>query len=516
MVVDGVEGGDLVAALDLEGIEASTGSACTTGSVDPSHVLLAMGISETQAHGSLRLTLGPGTTRGGHRAHDRDRRGLRGPSAHLGPRRGGDGRVTRIVAAMSGGVDSSVAAALLAREAGEDEVIGVWMRTHGDLPEGYELSRSCCSPDAADDARRVAQLLGIPFYILNVEREFGARVIDTFVDAYLDGATPNPCQACNQYIKFDELLRRGLAAYGADAVATGHYARLEHRDGRWRLMRAADANKDQTYFLWVLDQHQLARTRFPLGEMTKPAVRALAADLTLPTAHKPESQEICFVPLGDYRELLEERRGYAGEPGPIIDADGTQVGTHTGYAHYTVGQRHGLGVALGEAVYVREVRPSSNTVVIGRRQEVAQRTFSVDGGRFVAGEPPSRAFRRIGSDPSSGAGRAGRDHHGRPRPVRRRDGGAGLGPGARPGCRAVRRRGVPRRGPHRASTGLTAAGVPLAAMGAAPRAREPARLRCHPRPMGEDRAGAARRIGGRRDPRGRCRGCHRDRRPAHR
>jgi tRNA-specific 2-thiouridylase len=290
-------------------------------------------------------------------------------------------------------VDSSVAAALLARDATSDEeVIGVWMRTHGDLPEGYELSRSCCSPDAADDARRVAQLLDIPFFVLNVEREFGARVIDAFVDAYLDGATPNPCQACNQYIKFDELLKRGLAAYGADAVATGHYARLEHRDGRWRLLRAADADKDQTYFLWVLSQDQLARTRFPLGDLTKPEVRAIAAELALPTAQKPESQEICFVPLGDYRELLDERRGYAGEPGPIVDADGQRVGTHTGYAHYTVGQRHGLGVALGEAVYVREVLPSSNTVVVGARHEVAQRSFTVDGALFTAGLPSSERF----------------------------------------------------------------------------------------------------------------------------
>jgi tRNA-specific 2-thiouridylase len=300
--------------------------------------------------------------------------------------------MSRIVAAMSGGVDSSVAAAMLAREATDDEVIGVWMRTHGDLPEGYELSRSCCSPDAADDARRVAQILDIPFFILNVEREFGARVIDAFVDSYLEGATPNPCQACNQYIKFDELLKRGLAAYGADAVATGHYARLEHRDGRWRLMRAADADKDQTYFLWVLSQGQLARTRFPLGDLTKPEVRAMAAELTLPTAQKPESQEICFVPLGDYRALLEERRGYAGDPGPIVDARGERVGTHTGYAHYTVGQRHGLGVALGEAVYVREVLPATNTVVIGRRDEVAQRSFTVDGARFTAGEPPTERF----------------------------------------------------------------------------------------------------------------------------
>ncbi len=300
--------------------------------------------------------------------------------------------MSRIVAAMSGGVDSSVAAAILARERGDAEVIGVWMRTHGEMPEGFELSRSCCSPDAADDARRVAQILDIPFFTLNVEREFGERVIDSFVDSYLEGSTPNPCQACNQYIKFDELLKRGLAAYGADAVATGHYARLEHRDGRWRLMRAADANKDQTYFLWVLDQEQLARTKFPLGDLTKPEVRAMAAELTLPTAQKPESQEICFVPLGDYRELLEERRGYAGDPGPIVDAFGTTVGTHTGYAHYTVGQRHGLGVALGEAVYVREVQASTNTVVIGRREEIAQRTFMVDGARFTAGNAPAERF----------------------------------------------------------------------------------------------------------------------------
>jgi tRNA-uridine 2-sulfurtransferase len=302
--------------------------------------------------------------------------------------------MSRVVAAMSGGVDSSVAAALLARDAAAkgDEVIGVWMRLHADSGEGWEASRSCCSPDAADDARRVAQIAGIPFFVLNLEREFGARVIDAFADGYLDGATPNPCQACNQYIKFDELLRRGLAAYGADRVATGHYARVEKTGERFVLRTAADADKDQTYFLWVLDQEQLAHTWFPLGELTKPQVREIAADLGLPTADKPESQEICFVPAGDYRALLAERRGYDGEPGPIVDADGTRVGTHSGYAHYTVGQRHGLGVTLGEAVYVREVRPATNTVVIGSRQDVAARTFTADGRRFVAGEPPAERF----------------------------------------------------------------------------------------------------------------------------
>ncbi len=302
--------------------------------------------------------------------------------------------MSRIVAAMSGGVDSSVAAAMLAEEGRQTavEVIGVWMRTHPDAGEGFEQKRSCCSPDALDDARRVAQMLDIPFFVLNLEREFGLRVIDAFADAYLAGSTPNPCQACNQYIKFDELLRRGLAAYGADAVATGHYARLSFDGGRWRLLRAADANKDQTYFLWVLSQEQLSHTRFPLGELTKPQVRARAGELTLPTAQKPESQEICFVPLGDYRTLLKERRGYAGDPGPIVDASGAVVGTHSGYAHYTVGQRHGLGVALGEAVYVREVHPERNEVVIGRRDEIASRSFVVDGRSFIAGEPPSERF----------------------------------------------------------------------------------------------------------------------------
>jgi tRNA-specific 2-thiouridylase len=302
--------------------------------------------------------------------------------------------MARVVAAMSGGVDSSVAAALLARDAASagDEVIGVWMRLHPDRGEGWEVSRSCCSAEAADDARRVAQIVGIPFFVLNLEREFGARVIDAFADEYLDGATPNPCQACNQYIKFDELLHRGLAAYGAERVATGHYARVERAGDHYLLRTAADADKDQTYFLWVLDQAQLARTAFPLGGLTKPQVREIAADLGLPTAQKPESQEICFVPAGDYRALLAERRGYDGEPGPIVDAEGTRVGTHSGYAHYTVGQRHGLGVALGEAVYVREVRPATNTVVIGHRQDVASRTFTVDDRRFVAGEPPAERF----------------------------------------------------------------------------------------------------------------------------
>ena len=302
--------------------------------------------------------------------------------------------MARIVAAMSGGVDSSVAAALLAREAAArgDEVVGVWMRTHPDRGEGWEPRRGCCSSEAADDARRVADRIGIPFFILNVEAEFGSEVIDAFADAYLAGTTPNPCQACNQYIKFDLLARRAVGAYGADAVATGHYARVERRDGSWHLLRAADTAKDQTYFLWNLGQRQLAATRFPLGEMTKPEVRQLAANLDLPTAATPESQEICFVPAGDYRALLAERRGYDGSAGSIVDAEGRQVGTHSGYAHYTVGQRRGLGLAGGDARYVREIHPDRNEVVVGTRDELATSAFVADARHFVAGAPPAERF----------------------------------------------------------------------------------------------------------------------------
>jgi len=295
---------------------------------------------------------------------------------------------------MSGGVDSSVAAALLAGEAaaGGDDVVGVWMRTHPDRGEGWEPRRGCCSTEAADDARRVAQQLGIPFYILNVEQEFGEQVIDAFADAYLAGTTPNPCQACNEHIKFDLLARRAVGAYGAQAVATGHYARIDHRDGRWRLLRATDRAKDQTYFLWNLDQRRLAATRFPLGEMTKTEVRALAAEQGLTTAATPESQEICFVPAGDYRALLAERRAYEGEPGAIVNESGERVGTHAGFAHYTVGQRRGLRLTADVPHYVREIRPESNEVVVGTRDDLAARGFVADARQFVAGDPPAERF----------------------------------------------------------------------------------------------------------------------------
>ncbi len=299
----------------------------------------------------------------------------------------------RIVVAMSGGVDSSVAAALLV-EQGYD-VVGVTLRVWPWREPGDPAARfgACCGTEAVEDARRVARALGIPHYLLDTEEEFSRTVIDRFVEAYRAGRTPVPCLACNTELKFGWLLRRARA-WDATAVATGHYARLT-RDpaGRYQLRRARDPRKDQTDFLWPLTQAQLAAARFPVGELTKDEVRAYARRLGLVTADKPESQELCFVPDGDYRGFLRRRDPSIFVPGPIVDRGGRQVGRHPGLANYTVGQRKGLGLSAGRALYVVDLDPATGTVTVGGAQDLERRRLLAAGVNFVAGEAPTGPVR---------------------------------------------------------------------------------------------------------------------------
>lgn len=281
---------------------------------------------------------------------------------------------------MSGGVDSSVAAALMIQD-GYD-VTGIMLKLW--KGEAANNESGCCSVDAAEDARRVAQVLDIPFYVLNFADRFSSTVIDDFTRQYAAGYTPNPCVACNRSIKFAALLDRSRS-YGADVLATGHYARVDREEGRFRLRRAAERSKDQSYVLFMLGQDELELARFPVGEYSKPEIREIARSLGLRTADKPESQDLCFVPGGDSHAFIAERVPAGSLPGPIVTAEGQQLGTHKGFAHYTVGQRKGLGIAAGLPLYVREIRASDNTVVVAEAAGLQTRSMTLGDVSFVAG-----------------------------------------------------------------------------------------------------------------------------------
>ena len=281
-------------------------------------------------------------------------------------------RRERVVVAMSGGVDSSVAAALVAESGAE--AFGVTLKLKESAPTGF----GCCgSPEDLSDAKRVCETLGISHYVVDMADVFERDVVDLFVKEYAAFRTPNPCVECNRSVKFGALLRLA-EAWKADAVATGHYAKVERGASGWVMRRAADEAKDQTYFLHSLTQAELSRARFPLGGLTKPEVRARARALGLATAEKPESQEICFVPGGDYRAFVKERAPEAFVPGPVRTADGRTLGRHAGLASYTLGQRKGLGVAAGRPLYVTGHDAGDNALLVGDVAEAGRTTLTLE------------------------------------------------------------------------------------------------------------------------------------------
>jgi tRNA-specific 2-thiouridylase len=308
---------------------------------------------------------------------------------------------------MSGGVDSSAVAAMLHRDG--HRIVGLTMQLWNQrrlpdlVPEGGATGR-CCSLDDVYDARHVAQQIGIPYYVVNFEKGFEEQVVKPFVDDYLAGRTPIPCTLCNNFIKFDQFLEMAEGV-GASKIATGHYARIgyDHPTGRWQMRQGMDTSKDQTYFLFGLKQDQLARTLFPLGGYTKPQVRDLAAALGVAVARKPDSQEICFVPNGDYAAFIDayfREKGIEPErtQGEIVDTDGRVVGEHSGTHHFTVGQRRGLRVAAGEPLYVISTEPATQRVIVGRGGDLMRARLAARNVNWISSAPitqPARAQVKI-------------------------------------------------------------------------------------------------------------------------
>lgn len=291
--------------------------------------------------------------------------------------------------AMSGGVDSSVAAFLVRQEM---DAVGCMMRLYDNDDAGIEPGRTCCSLDDAEDARSVAFRLGMPFYVFGYQEEFRRQVMERFAASYAAGLTPNPCIDCNRYLKFGALLERAKVL-GCDWIATGHYARIEEENGICTLKKALIPEKDQSYVLYELTQEQLAHTLFPLGDLSKAEVRKIAEEKGFLNAHKRESQDICFVPDGDYAAAIERITGHVSVPGDFVDQNGRVLGRHQGVVHYTVGQHRGLGLYYHEALYVLSIDAQANTVTLGPKEALFSDAASVGAFHWISGEAPKAPFR---------------------------------------------------------------------------------------------------------------------------